>query len=225
MKKEPLKHQAYQIIKENIINCVYAPDTIINEELIREEIGASRTPIRDALSRLEQEGLIRILPKKGIIISSMTAREVNMLYEARNLLEPYAVLHYGNRISPEVYIQYYQMYIDYMEGKISTYSYSNMDDCFHQLFINASENSYFMNLYSTIESQIRRTRVISGRVSSARLHETVREHLAIVKPALKNDWEAASQGMLHHLSMSKDVIFDYILSREVKNLRDGSTGD
>lgn len=221
MKKEPLKHQAYQIIKENIINCVYAPDTIINEELIREEIGASRTPIRDALSRLEQEGLIRILPKKGIVISSMTVKEVNMLYEARNLVEPYAVLHYGNRISPDVYMHYYQLYIDYLEGKISSYSYFGMDDSFHQLFINVSENSYFINLYSTIESQIRRTRVISGKDSADRLHDTAKEHIAIVKPALKNDWEGASKAMHYHLSRSKDVIFEYILNREHEASKEG----
>jgi len=220
MKKEPLKHQAYQIIKENIINCVYAPDTIINEELIREEIGASRTPIRDALSRLEQEGLIRILPKKGIVISSMTAKEVNMLYEARNLIEPYAVLHYGNRISPDIYMHYYQLYIDYLEGKIGSYSYFGMDDSFHQLFINASENSYFINLYSTIESQIRRTRVISGKDSADRLHDTAEEHIDIVKPALKNDWTSASKAMYDHLSKSKDVIFEYILNRERMELKE-----
>lgn len=212
MKKEPLKHQAYQMIKDNIINCVYAPNTIINEEMIREQIGASRTPIRDALSRLEQEGLVKILPKKGIIISSVTIREINMLYEARNLVEPYAVLHYGSRISPDVYMQYYEKYRDYLDGKNTDYSYTEMDESFHQLFISASENSYFINLYSTIESQIRRTRVISGQVSSGRLSITSEEHLAIVEPALKNDWEAAAEAMRRHLAQSKNVIFDYILT-------------
>lgn len=211
MGKEPLKHQAYQIIKDNIVNCVYAPGTVINEERIRAEVSASRTPIRDALSRLEQEGLVKILPKKGVEISRITVHDINMVYEARNLLEPYVVKNYGNRIPPETYMHYYRLYSDYLNKKIPVYSYSDMDDSFHQLFIDACDNSYFINLYSTIGNQIRRTRILSGQTSTDRLHETIEEHIAIVEAALKNDWKEAASAMVHHLSRSKTVMFDYIL--------------
>lgn len=213
MSKEPLKHQAYQIIKDNIVNCVYAPGAIINEELIREEIHASRTPIRDALSRLEQEGLIKIHPKKGIEISDITVTENNMLYEARNLIEPYVVKNYGNRIPQETYMQYYRQYTAYLEGKITAYSYADMDDSFHKLFIDASENFYFINLYSTIESQIRRTRTLSGKISRDRLKDTVQEHIAIVEAALQNHWKDAAIAMQKHLSISKSIMFDYLLRK------------
>lgn len=214
MSKESLKHQAYQFIKENIINCNYAPGTIINEELIREEINASRTPIRDALSRLEQEGLVKILPKKGVIISDITVKDINMVYEARYLLEPYAVKCYGSRISPETYLYYYHLYYDFKTQEKLDYSYADMDDSFHQLFINTSENTYFINLYSTIESQIRRSRMLSGKTSAARLRATIDEHLAIVEAALKSDWAAASTAMQNHLMISKNVMFDYILNQQ-----------
>lgn len=217
MKKEPLKYQAYEMIKNNIVNCVYAPDTIINEELIREEINASRTPIRDALSRLEQEGLVKILPKKGILITGVTMKELNMIYETRNLLEPYVVKHYGNRIPQETYMKYYQMYAGYLENPGKPYSFTEMDESFHQMLMDASENSYFLNMYSTIESQIRRTRVLTGRTSSDRLCNTMEEHIAIVKAALKNDWDEAAAAMLHHLNQSKNSYFNYIWERE-KNL-------
>lgn len=217
MKKEPLKHQAYEMIRNNIINCVYAPNTIINEELIREEINASRTPIRDALSRLEQEGLVKILPKKGILVTDITIKELNMIYETRLLLEPYMLKHYGNRIPQETYMQYYQMYAKYLENPGQAYSFSEMDDSFHQMLIEASENSYFINIYSTIESQIRRTRVLTGRTSTNRLCNTMEEHIAIVKAALKNDWDEAAAAMLHHLNQSKNSYFNYIWEKE-KNL-------
>lgn len=214
MKKEPLKHQAYEMIKTNIINCVYAPNTIINEELIREEIHASRTPIRDALSRLEQEGLIKILPKKGILITAMTMKELNMIYETRELLEPYAVKNYGNRIPQETYMKYYQMYVRYLDTPNQVYSFSEMDDSFHQILMDATVNSYFLNMYSTIESQIRRTRVLTGRTSSERLRQTVEEHIAIVKAALKNDWNEAAFAMSQHLNQSKNSYFSYIWEKE-----------
>lgn len=214
MAKEPLKYQAYQLIKDNIINCVYAPGAIINEELIREQIGASRTPIRDALSRLEQEGLVKILPKKGIVISNMTVQELNMLYEARLLIEPYVVRHYGNRISQETYLEYYHLCRSYDEQASMHQDLAKIDDNFHHLFINAADNSYFCNLYSTIESQICRTRMICGKNSSERTALTISEHLAIIEAALKNDWDAAAEAMTRHLMASKNEMFDYILKNQ-----------
>ena len=64
MKKINLKTQAYITIKQKIATCEYAPGTFLSEELLVEELKISRTPIRDALGRLEQEGLLEIRPKK-----------------------------------------------------------------------------------------------------------------------------------------------------------------
>lgn len=217
MSKEPLKYQAYQIIKDNIVNCIYAPGAIINEELIREEVGASRTPIRDALSRLEHEGLVKILPKKGIFISSMTVSELNSLYEARLLIEPYVVKHYGNRISQETYLEFYNICRNYNGQLPEGMTLADLDDNFHQMFINAADNSYFRNLYSTIESQIRRTRMICRTHSSDRSTLTMSEHLAIIEAALKNDWKAAAVAMTTHLLASKNEMFTYILQNQQIN--------
>ncbi|MFR1039015.1 MAG: GntR family transcriptional regulator [Clostridium sp.] len=59
-----LKNKAYQIIKERIMSCDYKPNTFLNEADLIEEIDASRTPIREALNKLEQEGFVQIIPKK-----------------------------------------------------------------------------------------------------------------------------------------------------------------
>lgn len=217
MPRETLKHQAYNIIKEKIIQCEYAPEMIINEELIQKDISVSRTPIRDALSRLEHEGLVKILPKKGIYIPNISLDEVNMLYEARCLIEPYSVRYYGNKISKEVYLKYFHQYNSYLEqNNEEMYSFEEMDDKFHRMFIHASENSYFLNLYATIESQIRRTRVLTGKTQKSRLKSTVEEHNAIVTAALKKNWIEATDAMQYHLSQSKDIIFDYILNQTLE---------
>ena len=68
-----------------------------------------------------------------------------------------------------------------------------------------------LNPVYTIGNQIRRTRILSGQTSTDRLHETIEEHIAIVEAALKNDWKEAASAMVHHLSRSKTVMFDYIL--------------
>ncbi len=213
--KETLKHQAYQLIKNNILNCVYAPDTIINEEQIREEIGGSRTPIRDALSRLEQERLVKILPKKGILITGITIQELNQLYETRELIETHVVEHYGGRIPTDTFISYYRRYKEYLNGTQTAYSFLTMDENLHQLFINASENDYFISLYSTIQDQITRTRILTGRTSIERLRETTKEHLTIVEAAIQNNWKYAAAAMREHLLQSKQSYISYMLQKNI----------
>ena len=69
--KLSLKLQAYQYLKTKILNCEYRPNEFLNEQKLCAEMGnISRTPMRDALGRLEQEGLITILPKKGLMVSA-----------------------------------------------------------------------------------------------------------------------------------------------------------
>ena len=60
-----LKNHAYQIIKERLINCIYEPGSFINESQLATDLGLSRTPVREAINRLESEGLVKVMPKKG----------------------------------------------------------------------------------------------------------------------------------------------------------------
>ena len=73
--KPSLKLQAYQYLKTKILNCEYRPNEFLNEQKLCAEMGnISRTPMRDALGRLEQEGLITILPKKGLMVMATASR-------------------------------------------------------------------------------------------------------------------------------------------------------
>lgn len=93
-----LKQIAYETIKRKIIHCDYMPNDILSEMMLMEEIDASRTPIREALNMLSQEGLVRIIPKKGIMVLPLTMKEVAMTFEARMLMEPYIIEHYSQYI-------------------------------------------------------------------------------------------------------------------------------
>lgn len=211
MKKESLKQQAYNIIKNKIITCKYPPNFLLNEEKLKEEIGASRTPIRDALSRLEQEDLVRILPKKGIMVSSLSIREINSLYEARMLIEPYAIAHYVIDIAKERF-QYYEQRIREMgqktrQGEELQDDIYDFDDQMHLEMINATENEYFKALYERISYQNQRLRILSGVKSKERLEETQREHIKIIEACLEERWTDAAEAMKEHLVCSKRASF------------------
>ena len=214
MAKQSLKQQSYDLIKSNIINCVYPPGTIITEDILCQELEVSRTPIREALSRLEAERLVTILPKRGIEVTNISLQELNMIYETRCLLEPYAILHHGCKVPQQQYLAFYSAFESFLSKPDTEYSFSDMDAKFHRLFINATENSYLINAYSAVESQISRTRILSGRTSQERIKDTVGEHLLIVKNALANNWDAAADAMQQHLQESKNSYFEYMMKQD-----------
>ena len=107
MAKTNLKTLAYKTIKQKIVTCEYAPGLYLNEEILTEELKISRTPIREALSRLEQEGLIEIKPKTGITVTSLSIKDVNMIFEIRKLYEPYILKNYGSFLSEDKLHEFY----------------------------------------------------------------------------------------------------------------------
>ena len=210
MKKESLKLQAYNIIKEKIVRCEYAPGMILSEERLQEDVHASRTPIRDALSRLEQDGLIQIMPKKGIMVSVLSIGEINKIFEVRLLVEPYVLRNYGYLLNDEVLMDYYEQFEQMLkEGDHG--DFYEIDDEFHKAIMAVLPNQYLLATYERIHNQNLRFRVMTGRDSSTRLKATHNEHLAIVRACLKKEWEEAAVAMEHHLILSKNATFDLLL--------------
>ncbi|MGE4275613.1 MAG: GntR family transcriptional regulator [Lawsonibacter sp.] len=210
--KESLKLQAYNAIKKKLVSCEYAPNTLLNEELLREELHVSRTPIRDALSRLEQEGMITILPKKGIMVSGMSINDINMVFEVRLMYEPYALLNFGSKIPYETLTHFYNQFSD-LSALTEPKDYYQVDDAFHATIIQAMGNRYLRQSYDWIHDQNLRFRVLTAQASSLRLENSTREHMKILTACLKHDWKAAACAMEEHLTASKNATFDLILGK------------
>lgn len=186
----------------------------LNEELLCSEIGVSRTPVRDALSRLEQEGLINILPKKGIMISNLSINDMNMTYEFRLMLEPYILQHYGPFLDSEKLLYYYHLFSDHklLEDKELS---STADDEFHIWIVNSCPNTYFKNSYVAIHNQNLRYRTLSGIRSREKAVDEQSDHLQILSECLKGNWEQASEFMRQHILNSKETSFRLLFSQNI----------
>ena len=211
--KKSLKQQAYDEIKRKIVTCEYAPNTLLNEELLREELHVSRTPIRDALSRLEQKGLITILPKKGIMVSSLSINDINMVFEVRMMYEPYALLHYGSRIPYSVLTHSYELLSD-LDAMSEDWAFFQADDAFHAAVVQAIGNRFLLQTYEWIQDQNLRFRVMTGQTSAPRLEDTSKEHTRILEACLKKDWSEAASAMKDHLINSKSATFDLLFQKK-----------
>jgi DNA-binding GntR family transcriptional regulator len=213
MGNDSLKTKAYTIIRNKIADCEYTPGVMITEGQLKDELNISRTPIRDALGRLEQERLITIKPKKGIQVSPITINDISEVFEIRSLFEPYALNNYGYRLKESDLIKEYKLFEERGQGKEDGSSFAE-DDSFHNMIINAVPNQYLHQYYDIIRIQNNRLRILSGRADGQRLIDSSNEHIKIIKFCLQKDWTAASIAMQEHLEKAKESSFNFILENK-----------
>ena len=217
-----LKQVAYETLKQKIVSCEILPGSTLTEDMLCEMLNASRTPVRDAVSRLEQEHLVSIKPKKGIRVNRVSMNSIKELFEVRCLLEPAAVLKYGNRIPDEIYARYTQQF---QRTNLPSEELYRVDDEFHQMFINASDNRYFRSVYSMIADQVWRYRMLTE--NRPRDEHAQEEHYEIAASCIRGEWEHASRLMLEHIENAKLFIVRYVLdtNRNAHNVFLGEDDD
>lgn len=207
MAKQSLKHIAYTSIKDKILNCEYKPNSFLNEDILCEEFQMSRTPIRDALGRLEQEHLIIILPKKGFFVAPLSFDEINMVFEGRLLIEPYIIMNYCQDFPLELLEsmkENLKLMTETLNG--SRQKMYSLDNNFHSCIINQCTNRYLIQTYSDIHNQNCRLRIISGQTNE-RLKDTLQEHTQILERLNCGALPAAAEAMRTHLIRSREASF------------------
>lgn len=210
-KKQTLKEIAYNFIKNKIINCEYAPNAFINEEMIATELKVSRTPIREALMRLEQEQLINILPKKGIMVCPLTPDLITSIFETRLLIEPYILENYGKYLDRSKLLEFKKLYEgEYRKNRDEFY----IDDNFHSFLYHCSKNSYLIKTLENTNVHNQRIRVYSG-IKVFRVPFTYDEHLSIINALLEEDYKSAASRMREHIINSRKNSLEIVFSSNI----------
>ncbi len=212
MPKESLKDKAYHFIKAKIIHCEYAPNSFLNETMLMAEIGSSRTPIREALSKLEQENLVKIMPKRGVMVSDLSLNEISMIFETRILIEPYIIAHYGQFVPADILSSMKETFALKNLSLISAQEIYTKDDQFHKLLVDSSKNIYFMRAMDNIYNQSYRLRVMTGNRMQERILNSNNEHVDIIELMLKQEFEKASFALKSHLEKSREASFSNFIS-------------
>lgn len=210
-----IQNEAYEHIKKKIMMCEYAPNQLLSESVLQEELGCSRTPVREAIRRLEQEGLATVLPKRGIIVSGFSISDVNAIFEVRMLVEPYALLQYGKNLDREEMRRFLERFQRYREEELP-FDFYQLDDEYHEFLISCLPNEYLHDLYGRIQTQNARLRVMSGLLIDSRIDRTMLEHEEIARICLDRDWPQAAEKMKWHLECSRESYFEAILQNNGK---------
>ena len=210
-----LKQFAYETIKDKIIRCEYKPNDILSEAIIMEAVDASCTPIREALNMLAQEGLIQIIPKKGIVVLPITMKEIAMTFEARWLLEPYVVKKYGSYIDKEKLKAIKAVSERIVKGGVKSREtaalFARSDDDLHETIAASCKNKYLFQTLQQVFNQNMRIRILSEESLWDRHQTAAGEHIEIIDCILEERIEEAASSMSRHLLHSKNAAFSSVL--------------
>lgn len=206
MGKAALKDYAYDRIKDKIIKCKFMPGEVINERILMDELEISRTPIREAANRLEQEGYVEIKSKIGIAIKQISYNDVLEVFEVRQLLEPYSLLKNGEKLNQKKLLEFREQILG-TSDVVEDEDYL-LDTEMHRYFFEACQNKYLINTLNFVLDQNTRVIIVS-KGNGARMHDSKKEHVEILDALLERDCERAADLMQSHLKNCREASLEY----------------
>jgi DNA-binding GntR family transcriptional regulator len=229
LKQHSLKTQIYTTIKKRLLDQVYQDGQILTERKLSEELNVSRTPVREAMQRLQKEGWVRYVRNKGIIVKSLDASDLLHIFQIRLALEMLAVKLACPRINSDQ-IQLLRLSLEQQAGKregvMPDYQKFMMYDTeFHNIIIDAAGNMMLRSIIEEMRDKIRRTGINSLYSRKSRIVEAVAEHTAVVDALEKRDADLACTAMQEHLAICYSSAHEYIVRPEFQGMASTAKGD
>ena len=192
MRTGSLTDQAYRVLEEMISTLQLAPGSVISETTLAQDLGIGRTPIREALQRLAREGLVVILPRKGILVSEINPGSQLLVLEVRRELERLMARAASQRATDEERKQFLEIAegMEKAAKESDDISFMRLDRVFNQLLASAAHNEYASRSMRLMNGLSRRFWYVHYR-ESADLPLCARLHAAVAERISKGDTEGA----------------------------------
>ncbi|MCR9195093.1 MAG: GntR family transcriptional regulator [Hyphomonas sp.] len=199
----PLREQIYGLVRRAIVTGGLSPGAPINEIEIAERLGTSRTPVREAVKKLEDEGLIDVLAQAGTYVRPINLDVVREAYIIRTALERESVRSAAKRITSDQ-IQALWDLIDLHSLKVKRSQFEDAiarDDEFHQAIAQVSGYAMMWKVIDQTKAQMDRCRLLALPSPGAG-ETTIEQHVAVVDALQAGDADGAVRAMIAHLETS-----------------------
>lgn len=210
--------RVYRELKRAITGGQYRAGSVLVQEELCRQFKASRTPVRDALTHLQAEGLVVAMPNKGVVVRDFSPKDVYDIYEIRALLESAAAQDAAGKI-PKASLEAIVAKASAIASK-KNFAFDQVRDLgmeLHRMIIDASGNLIMQDLLNRMETLIEVSR-IPFRQAHERLKEINQEHIDIAKALLKGDGGAAAELMKRHFILTKEAHLRILLGRGYRPL-------
>jgi DNA-binding GntR family transcriptional regulator len=208
-----LGDRAYDSIKEAILSLQVRPGELLGIGDLADQLGVSRTPVRDALIRLESDGLVEIVARKGALVTHMREEDVREIYELRVLLESYAA-RLATPLLSSVDVKRLELNLAQAEqalGSGDDLAAAELGRTVHNALIEKVRNGRFQTWLESLEVQYTRSRRFVALIPH-RAWKSHQEHAAIVRAVAAGDAEGAAEAMRNHLVSVQDDLLANISS-------------
>ncbi|MEU1791793.1 GntR family transcriptional regulator [Streptomyces sparsogenes] len=200
-KQPPAAERVYAHVKQAVLDRRYEGGTLLTEGDLAEAVGVSRTPVREALLRLEVEGLLKLYPKKGALVLPVSAQEIADVVETRLLVERHAVAKVvpaGPRLIARLEELLEEQKGHAAAGDLGAFAVA--DRCFHAEIVRAAGNRILAQLYDQLRDRQLRMGVATMHAEPGRIAKNIAEHTEILTALRSGDAAAADGFVERHIS-------------------------
>jgi len=198
--KYSLRGKVYDRIRQDILNGVYSEHEELKEATLGEQMGVSRTPVREALRQLELEGLVEIVPNKGARVTGITKKDIDDIYQIRYLLEGLSARWATEHVTEEQLDKMEEtLYLTEFHAEKGNYEQVyELDSQFHELMYEASGSKLLNHILSDFHMYVTRVRRTS-LASKNRSKNSTEEHRAILAAIRERDADKAEECAHNHV--------------------------
>ncbi|MDO5100284.1 MAG: GntR family transcriptional regulator [Eubacteriales bacterium] len=217
----PLRDVVFATIRDAIIKGALKPGERLREITLAKKLGVSRTPVREAIRKLELEGLVKMVPRKGAEVAEMSVKNIQDVLVIRRVLEELAVRIACRCINEEQLAKLDEVGREFesLYGKADDLNAAAKADVhFHELIYESTNNPRLIHILSNLREQIYRYRLEYLKVDRA--HEVlVEEHRRILEALRERDEEKAAGMIRVHIDNQEESMIQSVTLNMAKNNR------
>ena len=203
----PLREIVYEELKAQILKGDIKPGTRMMEVELAEVLGVSRTPVREAIRKLEKEGLVKIEPRRGAYASELSVKDMVDILEVRQSMEGLAAYYCAQRINDEQKEQLRDYALAFNEA-VEEGVYEDMisyDTKFHHLIVECCDNDILVHMVEQLQELVLRFRYLYYS-DFKRAEQMPAEHHEIFEAVASGDAERAREAAALHINRLKDMV-------------------
>ncbi len=209
---KPLRELVFDSLRKAIILGKLKPGERLMEIQLAEEMGVSRTPVREAIRKLELEGFVVMVPRRGAYVAGVSVKDIADVFEVRSALEGLAAGLAAERITEEE-MEELEKAIYAISGEDDLLTVVKKDNEFHELIYKASRNHRLAQIITNLSEQINRFRLTSLSVPG-RLKIAVDEHKKIIEAISERNVELSNKLASEHMENAEQNLINAIREEE-----------
>ncbi|WP_238175354.1 GntR family transcriptional regulator [Kribbella pratensis] len=201
VEKIPAAERVYAYVKAAILDRVYPGGELVTEGELATAVGVSRTPVREALLRLEESGLVKLYPKRGALVLPVLPQEIDDVLEARELIETHAAAKVWPR--RKRLIETLTERVDEMRAHRKAgdaKSFLEADRAFHEAIVDAAGNQILAKLYNSLRDRQVRMGVPGIEVQPVRMDKSITAHQEMIDALGANSVKRFRELVIAHIA-------------------------